>query len=104
MGFFDLTINNMDGTAQALTTVGFTLTTQNPIPFGQLPLTVIDGSAIAAHMVVCSGAVQDCGDNATGFIGSTHSQLPIIPEPGSLALLGTALFGLGWAAWQRKRA
>ena len=89
----------MDGTAQALTQVDFDITNISSVwaSAGDVLTTNGSGFDAADHVVVCSGLVQGCGTNSTGFVAETPT-IPV-PEPTSLALFGTGLAGLGMIGW-----
>jgi len=100
-GVFNGTNNNMDGTAQALSEVDFTITdTSSATGFASADTVLTQNDHLfdaAAHVVVCSGDVRLCGNNSTFFVAEFpggSSGVPIIPEPGTLFILGSGLAGL----------
>jgi len=113
-GVFNLTINNKDGTAQALTQVDFTVTDAFGTWASAADVLAMnpDGFDAAAHVLACSGAPttsvanDGCGTSPpTGFVAEnapSGSGPPPIPEPGTLFIFGSGLAGLALVRRYRK--
>jgi hypothetical protein len=98
-GKFDLSLNNSDGFHDSATTIGFTLTdTGAPWSSAAGVLTPDDAGFLAAvHAFACAepGCSRDGGAAVSGFAGNGNAPPDRIPEPETLAVLGTALVGFG---------
>jgi hypothetical protein len=107
-GRFNQTTNNPDGTDQALTEVDFKLTdTGGTWTSASNVLTPNgNGAEAAAHIVVFSSTdVVNGSQLATGYVAGNNNGTPIVntAEPGSLALLGSALAGLALLFRRRQK-
>jgi len=94
-GTFDLSLNTNGGFTQAATTISFTLTdTGAPWPTAAGVLTPNnDGFVAAAHTFACAepGCSATGQAAVSGFAANGDPSPARIPEPGALALLGSAL-------------
>jgi hypothetical protein len=98
-GSFNQTINSFDGFTHSSDTITFGLTDNSGIWASDAAVLTpnADGNQAAAHIfVTTSPADAGNGASVTGFASvDLPVGPPLVPEPGSLALLGTALAALG---------
>ena len=98
-GSFNLTLTNNDGYQDAVNSVTFTLTNTGGTWSSASNVLIANslGNFAAAH-VFATGASCN-GACVTGFASNNGGSFT--PEPNTAALLGLALFGLGFVFWRR---
>jgi len=99
-GLFNFTLNNDPGFSTPHPSLQFEFTTANLVSEANLLATTTQGASVGGHMALstntaCTGFAANGGSSAGGVDNPACTSVPGVPEPGSLALLGTALAALG---------
>jgi hypothetical protein len=106
-GVLNQTIDSFDGFTSSSDKISFTLTDNSGTWASAAAVLTPNANGVdaAAHIFVTSSPANgNNGALATGFAGEGPGNIVITPEPGSLALLGTALAGLGFFSRRRRRS
>lgn len=99
-GNFNFTLKDNDGVSDAVSQVSFQLSGNWSSSASVLSLNSLN-NLVGAHIFV-TGSTALCGSSGvctTGFATNTGGNFT--PEPNTAALLGLALFGLGFVFWRR---
>jgi PEP-CTERM motif len=98
-GIFNAPNTLFDGFTSSISDVTFTLTNTSGTWASAADILALnsDGFDASAHIAVCNTnpCVATAGASVTGFVGEGPVTPPSVPEPASLALLGSALVGFG---------
>jgi len=108
MGKFDYTLTMFDGFKNAADEISFTITNSGTAWSSVADVLAFNANGFdaAAHIAVCNSGtscIQADGATVTGFAGETKFKTtgntkpfttPPVPEPGTLALFGSAVVGL----------
>jgi hypothetical protein len=104
-GNFNLSIDDFDGYTHSASTISFDLTDNSGTWASASNVLALNGNGYdaAAHVFVTTApANASNGALATGFAGNGTTPPPSVPEPGTLALLGSAILMLGMIRMRAK--